>query len=40
MTQVKDNISSPTGKHLTYEERIKIEAFKKNKATLIVQLHG
>jgi len=28
MTQVKDNINSPTGKHLTYEERIKIEAFK------------
>lgn len=28
MTQVNDNINSRTGKHLTYEERIKIEAYK------------
>lgn len=28
MTQVKDNTNSRTGKHLTYEERIKIEAYK------------
>src|SRR5690625_3857780 len=28
MTQVKDNINSRTGKHLAYEERIKIEAYK------------
>src|SRR5699024_11739557 len=28
MTQVKDNINSRTGKHLAYEERIKIEGYK------------
>jgi len=28
MTQVNDNINPPTGKHLTYEERIKIESYK------------
>lgn len=28
MTQIKDNINSRTGKHLTYEERIKIEGYK------------
>lgn len=28
MTQFKDNINSQTGKHLTYEERVKIEAYK------------
>lgn len=28
MTQLKDNINSQTGKHLTYEERVKIEAYK------------
>ncbi len=31
MTQLKDNINSHTGKHLTYEERVKIEAFKELK---------
>src|SRR5690625_4399849 len=28
MTQVNDNINSRAGKHLTYEERVKIEAYK------------
>lgn len=28
MTQVNDNINSRTGKHLTYEDRVKIEAYK------------
>lgn len=28
MTQVDDNINSRAGKHLTYEERVKIEAYK------------
>jgi len=28
MTQLKDNINSHTGKHLTYEERVKIEGYK------------
>lgn len=28
MTQVNDNINSSTGKHLTYEERVKIEGYK------------
>ena len=28
MTQLKDNINSHAGKHLTYEERIKIEGYK------------
>src|SRR5690625_462455 len=28
MTQVNDNINSNKGKHLTYEERVKIEAYK------------
>ncbi|WP_436871855.1 IS30 family transposase [Mammaliicoccus sciuri] len=28
MTQLKDNINSRVGKHLTYEERVKIEGFK------------
>lgn len=28
MTQVNDNINSRTGTHLTYKERIKIEAYK------------
>src|SRR5690625_1905704 len=28
MTQVNDNINPNKGKHLTYEERIKIEAYK------------
>ncbi len=28
MTQVNSNINSPAGKHLTYEERVKIEAYK------------
>src|SRR5699024_2898947 len=28
MTQVNDNINSRAGKHLTYEERIKIEGYK------------
>ncbi|MGM8214831.1 IS30 family transposase [Bacillaceae bacterium W0354] len=28
MTQVKDNINSRKGKHLTYEERVKIEGYK------------
>lgn len=28
MTQLKDNINSQTGKHLTYEERVKIETLK------------
>src|SRR5690625_3229078 len=28
MTQVNDNINTNKGKHLTYEERVKIEAYK------------
>jgi len=28
MTQLKDNINSHTGKHLTYEERVKIKGYK------------
>src|SRR5690625_1941878 len=28
MTQVNDNINSRVGKHLTYEERVKIEGYK------------
>ena len=28
MTQVNDNINPNKGKHLTYEERVKIEAYK------------
>ena len=28
MTQVNDNINQNKGKHLTYEERVKIEAYK------------
>ena len=31
MTQVNDNINSHTGTHLTYEERVKIEAYKELK---------